>query len=232
MISKRPAAERGHISIDWLEGYHSFSFGSYHDPRHMGWSDLRVINDDRIAPNGGFATHGHENMEIVTYVTSGVLSHRDSLGNVETIRAGEVQRMSAGTGIRHSEFNASSKDTCTLLQIWILPSANGLQPGYEQKLVAPAGNDPLQLLVAPGGPGGALHINQDAKIYRGLLAAGSGHVLNFDGQRKGWIQMVKGSVILDTVTLDEGDGAALADVTSLPLQATQDAEFLLFDLRG
>lgn len=232
MIIKRPAAERGHVSMDWLESYHSFSFGSYHDPRHMGWSDLRVINDDRIAPNGGFATHGHENMEIVTYVTSGVLSHHDSLGNVETIKAGEVQRMSAGTGIRHSEFNASSTDTCTLLQIWILPSSRGLQPGYEQRLVKGGTDTALQLLVAPDAGEGTLHINQDVRLYRGHMALGTSHVLPFDPRRKGWIQMVQGSIVVDDVVLEEGDGAALADMATLSLQATGDAEFLLFDLRG
>ncbi len=231
MYSIRRADERGHVQLDWLDSRHTFSFGHYYDPRFMGFSTLRVINDDRIAPGGGFPMHGHEDMEIITYMISGTLAHKDSMGNEEFIRPGEIQRMSAGTGVRHSEFNASPTEPAHLLQIWIQPGTKGLAPGYEQKRVRDVVQPGrLGLVVAPEGEGGALTMHTDARLYAGVLEANTGleHVL--PAERSAWLHVVDGSLALFGETLHAGDALALKEESTLSVRAETDVEFLLFDL--
>ncbi|PKU26663.1 pirin family protein [Telmatospirillum siberiense] len=230
-ITLRPAAERGHANHGWLDTHHSFSFAHYHDPDHMGFRALRVINDDRIAPGTGFGTHGHHDMEIVTYVTEGVLEHRDSMGEHSIIRPGEVQRMSAGTGIRHSEYNGSRSETLKLLQIWLLPEKEGLPPGYEQKLFAEEEkHNRLRLIAAPDGREGALSIHQDVALYAAKLDGGSVLTHSLDIGRGAWLQMVSGQVLLNDQPMRAGDGAAVEGEDLLTVKADQTSEFLLFDL--
>ncbi len=230
MITIRPAAERGHAHIDWLDSRHSFSFGEYHDPAHMGFRALRVINEDVIAPSGGFGTHPHRDMEIVTWVLDGSLEHRDSLGTGSVIRPGEVQRMSAGTGIRHSEFNASQDTPVHLLQIWILPEQGGLPPSYEQRTVSIESTNGLRLIAAPDGRDGAVTVHQSAEIWAARLAAGAEATHTLASGRHAWLQVARGDVTLNGQTLHAGDGAAVSDETTLALRAERDAEVLLFDL--
>ncbi|MDB5364369.1 MAG: hypothetical protein JWM77_296 [Rhodospirillales bacterium] len=232
MIALRPAAERGHVQIGWLDSKHSFSFGEYYDPRHQGWGPLRVINDDRIAAGAGFPTHPHRDMEILTYVLEGAVAHRDSTGGEGVIPAGDVQRMSAGNGIQHSEFNASQTDALRLLQIWIIPDRRGVQPGYEQIRLDPAAKrDTLKLIASPDPTGGALKIHQDAQVYAGELSNEAQVRYDLAPGRRAWVQVAKGSVTLNGQRLVEGDGAGIADESLLELAGAEGGgEVLLFDL--
>jgi redox-sensitive bicupin YhaK (pirin superfamily) len=231
MITLRPAAERGRADLGWLQSHHTFSFADYHDPRHMHFRSLRVINDDRVAPGKGFGTHPHDNMEIITYVLEGALEHRDSLGTGSVIRPGDVQRMSAGTGITHSEFNPSRTDPVHLLQIWILPARRGLPPGYEQKNFPVASRrNQLRLVAAPDGADGALTLGQDVRLYASVLDVGRTVAHALASGRYAWVQMARGALTLNGQPMQAGDGAAIRQETTLTLAATEDAEFLLFDL--
>ncbi|HEY9647378.1 MAG TPA: pirin family protein [Chroococcidiopsis sp.] len=231
MITLRPAGDRGHANFGWLDSYHSFSFGNYYDPEHMGFRALRVINDDRIAGGGGFPTHPHRDMEIITYVLSGAVSHRDSMGNTATIGAGEVQRITAGTGITHSEFNASPTELLHLLQIWIVPDQRGLTPSYDEKVFPPADRQGQWRQIASRTPqAGAVHINQDVDIYATLLATGDRLPFELRPGRHAWMQIASGKISLNGRSLEAGDGAAISDEPLLDVQAYSDAELLLFDL--
>jgi redox-sensitive bicupin YhaK (pirin superfamily) len=231
MIRVRPAAERGGADYGWLKTSYTFSFNTYHDPAHMGFRALRVINEDVVMPGQGFGMHGHRDMEIVTYVISGALEHRDSLGNGGILRAGEVQRMTAGTGIRHSEFNPSADEPVHLYQIWLLPERSGLTPSYEQKQAqTPSGEGSPRLVAAPPGEGGTLTIHQDARVYLGAIEAGKSQSQPIGPDRHAWIQVVRGSIALGGTVLHAGDGAAVSGESSLGIEALQDAEFMLFDL--
>jgi len=232
MIFVREADARGVANFGWLDSRHTFSFGEYHDSRFMGFGDLRVIHDERIAGGGGFPTHPHRDMEIVTYVVDGAVAHKDSLGTGSVIRPGEVQRMSAGTGIRHSEFNHSPKDALRLLQIWILPERAGLAPGYEQKAFdETARRNRLALVGSRDGRDGSVTIHQDIALHSSLLDPGAEveHVLA--PNRRAWLQVARGAVELNGVALKEGDGAAIKDETALKIRATAPTDLLLFDLR-
>ena len=231
MITIRKAESRGRTDAGWLDSRHSFSFGEYWDPRHMGFGPLRVINDDRVAGGGGFPPHPHADMEIVSYVLEGALQHRDSLGTGSVIRPGDVQRMSAGTGIRHSEFNASDTEPVRFLQIWILPEAGGFAPSYGQSTFGDEGlANRLRLVASRDGRDGALTINRDVDLYAGRLKDGTevGHA--FAPGRLGWLQVAKGGVTLNGQDLDEGDGAAIERQAALTITARGDAEVLLFDM--
>ena len=226
----RPAGARGHADHGWLNSYHSFSFAGYFDPAHMGFGVLRVINEDRVAGGAGFDTHGHRDMEIISYVISGELAHRDSMGHGSVIRAGDVQVMSAGTGIRHSEFNNSAERGVHFLQIWITPAKQSVTPRYAEAHFDDASRrNQLRLIVSGDGRDGSLMIHQDARIYASLLEQGATLAHAMKGRRS-WIQMVKGSVELLGQTLSSGDGAAIEREDALTLRALQDSEFLLFDL--
>ena len=230
-IVVRSAAERGHANHGWLDSFHTFSFGDYHDDAHMGFGPLRVINEDRVQPRMGFGTHGHRDMEIISYVLEGALEHKDSIGTGSVIRPGEVQVMSAGSGIRHSEFNHSADELVHFLQIWILPERGGLKPRYDQKVFADAEKrGRLRLVVSRDGREGSLVIHQDADLYAALLADGDSvtHVLK--PGRRGWVQVVRGSVEVNGVAAQVGDGVALSDEASVAVKATCDAEILVFDL--
>lgn len=231
MITKRAAAERGVTRASWLESRHSFSFSDYYDPDHMGWRPLRVINEDLVAPKGGFPTHGHRDMEILTYVLEGGLAHRDSLGNGSTIRPREVQLMHAGTGIQHSEFNESPTDPVHLLQIWILPDRQDAKPGYQQRSY-PNGDmeGRLRLVASKDGRDESLIMNQDASVFAGRLKRGDAIEHALEPGRFGWVQVAKGAVELNGVPLQSGDGAAISDETKLQFGAKEDSEILLFDL--
>lgn len=232
MIVKRAADERGVTRMPWLDSRHTFSFGEYHDPAHMGFGPLRVINEDRVVPGGGFGTHGHRDMEIVSYVLSGALEHKDSLGTGSIIRPGDVQRMSAGTGIRHSEFNPSRSEPVHFLQIWILPERAGLTPGYEQKAFpAEERQGGPRLVASPDGSGGAVTIHQDARIYVAKLGGGDAIEQPLSSGRRAWVQVARGEIELSGVALGPGDGAAVEDESRLHLRAGSGAaEVLLFDL--
>ena len=230
MITRRPAAERGHARFDWLDSWHSFSFGHYHDDRHMGFGPLRVINEDVVAPGTGFDMHGHRDMEILTYVLEGALEHKDSIGTGAVIRPGEVQRMSAGTGIRHSEFNPSPDAPVHLLQIWIMPERNGLAPGYEQREYPLGEKDRLHLVASGDGREGSLTIQQDADLYAGRLSAGAMIERRLRPGRLGWLQLARGTATLNGVSLATGDGAAIKDEPALAIRADADAEMLFFDM--
>jgi redox-sensitive bicupin YhaK (pirin superfamily) len=231
MITIRPAGERGHARHDWLDSYHSFSFADYYDPQHMGVSNLRVINDDTVVPGGGFATHGHRDMEIVSYVLEGALEHRDSMGNGSVIRPGDVQLMSAGTGVTHSEYNHSDADPVHFLQIWLLPNRKGVEPGYAQKQF-PDGEryGRLRLLVSPDGRDGSLAAHQDALLYGGLLTAGEKLTHTLDGGRRGYLHVARGAISLNGSPLRTGDGARIEQESDLRLEGLEDAEILVFDL--
>jgi redox-sensitive bicupin YhaK (pirin superfamily) len=231
MIVIRPAGERGGADYGWLKTSYTFSFNTYHDPAHMGFRVLRVINEDVVLPGQGFGMHGHRDMEIVTYVISGALEHRDSLGNGGILRAGELQRMSAGTGIRHSEFNPSSDEAVHLYQIWLLPDRAGHVPSYEQKAIASASETGgLSLAASPDGSDGSLTIHQDAKVYLGWLEAGRPLDLPLRQSRHGWIQVLRGSLGVGERQLKSSDGAAVSDEPALTLQALEPSQFLFFDL--
>ena len=228
MITIRKAAERGHADHGWLDTHHSFSFADYHDPDWMGFRTLRVLNDDRVAAGQGFGMHPHRDMEIVTIVLEGALQHRDSLGSESVLRPGEVQRMTAGTGVVHSESNPSEKEGVHFYQIWILPEKKALKPGYEQKLF-PAGKG-LRLVVSRDGREGSLTIHQDADVYRGALGKGESATHEVPAGRHAWIQVALGSLSLNGSRLETGDGAALSGRERLDLRGHEPAEFILFDL--
>ncbi len=231
MITIRRSDERGHANHGWLDTRFSFSFADYYDSRFMGFRSLRVINEDYVEPAQGFPTHGHRDMEIVTYVIEGELSHRDSMGNGETIRPHEVQRMTAGTGVLHSEYS-SPTDKTHLLQIWLLPEKQNLQPSYEQKLFPPEEKQgKLRLVASRGGDDGSVHINQDVRLYASLLSAGEAVTHELAAGRHAWVQLISGELSLNGETLKPGDGAAISEETTLELKANADrTEFLLFDL--
>ncbi|MBE7416874.1 MAG: pirin family protein [Ideonella sp.] len=231
MITLRRSAERGQADHGWLQSRHSFSFAEYHDPQHMSFGNLRVINEDRIAPGTGFGTHGHRDMEIVSYVLDGVLAHRDSLGNGATIVPGEVQRMSAGRGVMHSEFNAAPDAMTHFLQIWILPDATGIAPGYEQK--AFAGEDKrgrLRLVASPGGRDGAVTLHADARLHAGLFDGAERAELALAPGRLGYVHVARGGVAVNGRALQAGDAALLRDEPRIMLADGRDAEVLVFDL--
>lgn len=231
MMTIRKAEDRGHADFGWLDSRHTFSFGHYRDPAHMGFGPLRVINDDRVAGGGGFPTHPHANMEIVSYVLEGALEHRDSLGTGSVIRPGDVQRMSAGTGIRHSEFNASAGDPVHFLQIWILPEKDGLAPGYEQTTFsAEDKRGKLRLIAAGDGRDGALTLNQDVDLFAGLFKAGERAALELRPGRLGWLQVASGSVTVNGTILEAGDGASFDGGAIDILGIGDDAEVLVFDM--
>ena len=232
MIQIRRAAERGKTKTSWLNSNHTFSFGQYYNPRHLGFRDLLVINEDFVAPAQGFGTHGHEDMEILSFVIDGELEHRDSTGAHGIIRPNELQRMSAGTGVRHSEFNPSPTKEVHFLQIWIRPERNGLKPEYEQRAFPEdAKRGRFQQIASQEGANGSVTIHQNVGLYDALLKAGDVVTHSFDMNRHGWLHVVKGAATLNGQTLGTSDGAALSGETSVNIQATQDSEILLFDLR-
>jgi redox-sensitive bicupin YhaK (pirin superfamily) len=231
MITRRPAAERGHADHGWLDSRHTFSFADYYDEAHMGFRALRVINEDRVQPGHGFGTHQHRDMEIISYVLEGSLGHRDSMGTGSTITPGDVQRMSAGTGVRHSEMNPSTTQPVHFLQIWLLPERRGLEPGYEQKRFEAADmQGRFRLIASHDGRDGAITVHQDVDLYAGVLAAGQGATLALRPGRHAWVQVARGSVTLNDQSLEQGDGAAVSDERALEVTATADAEVLVFDL--
>jgi hypothetical protein len=230
-IDIRPAKQRGHADHGWLDTWHTFSFADYHDPRFMGFRALRVINEDVVAPGRGFPTHGHRDMEIITYVLQGALQHRDSLGTGSIIRPGEVQRMSAGTGVRHSEANPSASEPVHLLQIWVEPARTGIEPGYEQKAFADEDKrGRLRLVASPDGAAGSVTIHQDARVYATLLAPGQPVAHPLAPGRHAWLHVARGSLTLNGAPLAAGDGAAVSGESTLTLVGEQHAEALLFDL--
>lgn len=231
MLTVRKADERGHASWGWLDTHHTFSFADYYDRDHMGFRALRVINDDRVAAGAGFPTHPHRDMEIITYVLDGAVAHRDSMGTGSVIRAGEVQRMSAGTGVTHSEYNESKTAPLHLLQIWLVPERRGLPPSYEQKAFADEERSgKLRLVASPDGTDGSVTVHQDVKLYSTLLTPGQRVEHTLAPGRHAWIQVAKGAVTVNGQLLDTGDGAAISDETTLVLEGEQDANVLLFDL--
>ncbi|QGG80657.1 pirin family protein [Litorivicinus lipolyticus] len=223
----RPANERGHANHGWLDSHHSFSFANYHDPKHMGFSVLRVINDDQVQPSMGFGTHGHQDMEIISYVMQGRLAHKDSEGNVETIPAGDVQIMSAGTGIQHSEFNGSDQEAVKFLQIWVLPSTAGGAPRYEQKTIAQT--DRMTAIVSPSGGDSAVAIKQDMTLYRLMLNAGDTQTLEV-GSRRGYLHVIEGQARAGGQQFGPGDGVGLENAEALTLDADEAFTALWFDL--
>lgn len=232
MITVRPAEERGHADLGWLKTRYSFSFSDYHDPAHMGFRTLRVINDDRIAGGGGFGAHPHRDMEIITYVLEGALEHRDSMGNGAVLRRGDIQHMTAGTGVVHSEFNNSPTDPAHLLQIWIFPEKRGLPPGYEDKHF---GDDEklnrLRLLASPDGADDSLILFQEASVYASILEKGKEVRHTLPAGRHAWIQVAKGDIVVNGKPLKEGDGGSISDESELAIVgASERAEFLLFEL--
>lgn len=232
MMSIRQSHERGHFDHGWLDTYHTFSFADYYDPKFMGFRSLRVINEDRVAPGQGFGKHPHRDMEIITYVLSGELEHRDSMGNGAIIRPGEVQYMAAGTGITHSEFNPSKSEPVHLMQIWIEPNRRGVQPAYAQRAfpgITQAGK--LTLLASEDGRGESIQINQDARVYAARLRQGQAmEDLELRAGRAAWVQVLRGTLLLNSSKITAGDGVAITDESRLTISATDEAEILLFDL--
>jgi redox-sensitive bicupin YhaK (pirin superfamily) len=232
MITIRKAEERGHFDFGWLNTYHSFSFGDYYDPKHTRFRTLRVINEDFVQAGHGFPTHGHRDMEIVTYILQGALEHRDSMGTGSIIRRGDAQRMSAGTGVTHSEANPSRDEPVHLLQIWIFPKEQDLQPEYEEKKFSDdEKRNRLRLIVSPDGSDGSVKIHQDAKIFASLLDDRHDVVHSLEEGRSAWLQVAAGSVTLNDVALKQGDGAAVSQESKLRITAEGPAEVLLFDLK-
>jgi quercetin 2,3-dioxygenase len=231
MIHIRKAAERGHFNHGWLDTYHTFSFGDYYDPAHMGFRALRVINDDRVDAGQGFGMHGHRDMEIVTYVLEGALEHKDSMGNGSIIRAGEMQRMTAGTGVRHSEFNPSDREAVHLYQIWLLPERNALKPSYEElALSEEEKRGRFRLIASPDGADGSMTIHQDARLYLASLLPGQAVAHDIGHGRAAWLQVLQGRVNSLGNDLAAGDGVAITDENTVAVQATVPSELLLFDL--
>ena len=233
MLTVRKSSDRGYADHGWLKSFHSFSFAGYHDPEYMGWGNLRVINEDRIAPGTGFGTHGHRDMEIISYVLTGNLAHKDSMGNVKGIPPGDVQRMSAGRGVQHSEFNHAPNDTTHFLQIWIEPNVTGIPPSYEQRTFADAEKQGvLRLVASPDAAQGSVLIHADARLYSGLLDGAQTVTLAMAPTRKGYVHVVRGTVAVNGVVLSGGDAALLQNETLLALDKAQDAEVLVFDLQA
>ncbi|ASC74146.1 Putative quercetin 2,3-dioxygenase [Halomicronema hongdechloris C2206] len=232
MITIRPANQRGAANFGWLDSRHTFSFGNYYDPNHMGFASLRVINEDKIQPSQGFGTHGHRDMEIITYVLEGALAHKDSIGNGSAITPGDVQRMSAGTGIRHSEFNHSATDPVHLLQIWILPEQTGLEPSYEQiRIPTEDKRGQLRLIGSRQGREGSITIHQDVDLYAAVLSQADAVEYELSPNRAAWLQVARGAVQLNGESLTAGDGAAIVDETSLVIASqAEDTEVVLFDM--
>ena len=231
MMRIRRSDERGFVDHGWLKARHTFSFGSYHDPAHLSFGALRVINEDRVAPGTGFGEHGHQDMEIVTYLLAGELAHRDSMGNGSVIRPGDVQRMSAGRGVRHSEVNPNAESTTHLLQIWIEPSETGIDPGYEQRRVEDAGKrGRLALIASADGRDGSVHIHQDARIHAGLFDGEERAELPIGAGRRVWVHVARGTLQVNGERLAAGDAAALTREERLALDGGEDAEVLVFDL--
>ena len=231
MLMVRKSADRGHADHGWLRSNHSFSFAGYYDSVFMGWGNLRVINEDRVAPGTGFGTHGHRDMEIITYVLSGNLAHKDSMGNIEGLPPGDVQRMSAGTGIQHSEFNHAEGKETYFLQIWIEPSKRGIAPSYEQKTFPDTEKrGKLRLVVSPDGADGSLSMTADARLYAGLLDGAETADLAIAAGRKSYVYVVRGGLSVNGVALQTGDAAYMDNETAIRLDNAQDAEVLVFDL--
>ncbi|MEM7053661.1 MAG: pirin family protein [Pseudomonadota bacterium] len=233
MINIRKADERGPTKIDWLDSKHSFSFGQYYDPKHMGFGPLRVINEDRVIPGAGFQPHDHRDMEIISYVLDGALEHKDSIGTGSVIRPGDVQRMSAGSGIRHSEFNHSETDPVHFLQIWIVPEEKNIDPGYEQKSFDhESKRGRLRLVGSRDGRDDSITIHQDVNLYVGLFDRGESESFELAADRAAWVQVARGQIRLNDQTLEAGDGASITDLQQLEIEGLDDAEVLLFDLGG
>jgi hypothetical protein len=231
MLTIRRSDERGHADHGWLDSRHTFSFADYHDPRQMGFRNLRVINEDRVQAGKGFGTHAHRDMEILSYVLEGALKHNDSMGTGSVIRPGDVQRMTAGTGVRHSEFNGSEREGVHFLQIWLLPSQQGLAPGYEQKAFGDAEKrGRLRLVASPDAADGSITLHADAKLYASILAAGEKVEHTVVRGRHAWIQVVRGTVKVGTAELHAGDGASTSDAGSLAIEGVDASEVLVFDL--
>lgn len=231
MITIRKANERGHFDHGWLNTYHTFSFDQYYDPRYMGFRNLRVINEDFVAPGRGFPMHGHRDMEIITYILEGALQHEDSMGNGSVIRPGDVQRMTAGTGVRHSEKNASSNESVHLLQIWILPDTVGLDPGYEQKAFSEDQlRNKLRLIASSDARDGSVMLHQDVSLYASIIDGGGAVDYSMDQTRYGWLQVARGEVELNGERAAQGDGAVIVGESDLNISAHEPAEILLFDL--
>ncbi len=233
MITLRKSSDRGYADHGWLKSYHSFSFAGYYDAQHMGFGNLRVINEDRIAPGKGFGTHGHKDMEIISYVLQGNLAHKDSMGNTVGIPPGDVQRMSAGSGVQHSEFNHAEGQTTHFLQIWIEPNVKGIAPGYEQKTFAAQDKrGKLRLVASNDGAAGSVTIHADAKMYAGLFDAGETAELALDPARKAYVQLISGQLQANGLQLEPGDAALLVQESQLQLANGHDAQVLVFDLAG
>jgi quercetin 2,3-dioxygenase len=231
MLTIRKANDRGHANHGWLDSHHTFSFANYYDPAQMGYRSLRVINEDRVAEGRGFGAHPHRDMEIISYVLEGALEHRDSLGNGSIIRPGDVQRMTAGTGVTHSEFNPSEQETAHFLQIWILPEAQGIEPSYEEKhFPAEEKRGQLKLLASRDGRDGSVLVHQDLSLYATLLPAGESLTHAVSRDRYFWIQMARGRAIVNDHVVQAGDGIALEAIDQIDLTGQEDAEILLFDL--
>jgi redox-sensitive bicupin YhaK (pirin superfamily) len=230
-LTVRKSEARGKANFGWLDSRHSFSFGHFHDPAHMGFGPLRVINEDRVAPGGGFPTHPHSNMEILSYVLEGALEHKDSMGTGAVIRPGDMQRMSAGSGVRHSEFNASKTNPVHFLQIWVIPEKQGLAPSYEQKTFSTEEKrGRLRLIGSRDGREGSVTIHQNVDLYATVLKAGESVTHSIEAGRSAWVQVARGAVSINGTALKTGDGAAIRDVSTLTLEGTDDAEVLLFDI--
>ena len=231
MLTLRPSGERGHANYGWLDTRHTFSFANYYDPKHMGFRDLRVINEDHVAGGAGFPTHPHRDMEIISYVVEGALEHKDSMGNGSIIRPGEVQRMTAGTGVTHSEFNHSTDDPVRFLQIWIQPDQRGLAPGYAQESYPDEERrGRLRLVASADGSQRSIRIHQDIRLYGSLLESGQEVRHEVSPGRHAWLQLIEGSLVVNKVALHRGDGAAISETGSLVIRAEEPAHFLLFDL--
>ncbi len=233
MLTVRKSQDRGYANHGWLESYHSFSFAGYHDPAHMGWGNLRVINEDRVAPGTGFGKHSHRDMEIISYVLSGNLAHQDSMGNIKGIPPGDVQRMSAGTGVTHSEFNHAEGQSTHLLQIWITPNVTGIAPSYEQRhLPAERMRGELCLVASPDGAGDSVTINADAYLFAGLFNGTESATLNIDSERKAYVHVVRGAVEVNGQHLSGGDAALISAESRIEITNGKDAEVLVFDLEA
>jgi quercetin 2,3-dioxygenase len=231
MLNIRPAEQRGHAEHGWLDSHHSFSFAEYYDPAQMGFGALRVINEDRVAPAMGFGTHPHRDMEIISYVLEGALQHRDSMGTGSVIRPGDVQRMSAGSGVTHSEYNASKTEPVHFLQIWLVPSERGIKPSYEQKAFSSESKQGrLRVVAAPDGRDGSVTLHTDAVLYAGLFEPGERAELELADNRRAWVQVARGQVRIAGSVLKAGDGAAISQETKLVIEGVEPAEVLVFDL--
>jgi redox-sensitive bicupin YhaK (pirin superfamily) len=231
MLTLRKAQDRGYANHGWLKSFHSFSFAGYHDPQFMGWGNLRVINEDRVAAGMGFGKHGHRNMEIISYVLSGELAHEDSMGNIKGIPPGDVQRMSAGTGVTHSEFNHAKDQTTHFLQIWIEPNVMEIAPSYEQKTIPKIDKQgKLYLIASPEGAGHAVKIHADAKMYAGLFDGEESAQLDLDSKRKGYVHLIQGELKINGITLQGGDALLIDDEKAIRISDGKNAEVLVFDL--